>query len=70
MRKLNAKQKRLVIQFVKDYKASAGCYPSSVDDINPLLWHEIENLNDHETLYQNANRLINDYVINAVHVNN
>uniref|UniRef100_A0A6H2A6P3 Uncharacterized protein n=1 Tax=viral metagenome TaxID=1070528 RepID=A0A6H2A6P3_9ZZZZ len=64
MRTLNKKQKTLLNQFIKDYyKGSGGNYPHDVDDINPVLWSEIEQTNDHETLYQNANRYINDQVM-------
>lgn len=64
MRQLNAKQKKLLTQFMKDYHAgSGGNYPFSVDNINPFLWAEIEEANDHETLYQNANRFIMDTVM-------
>lgn len=65
MRQLNTKQKRLLDRFIKDYHAGSGQYPFSVDDINPVIWSEIEEANDHETLYQNANRYIGDQVTGA-----
>jgi hypothetical protein len=68
MRSLNAKQKRLLDKFVSDYyQGSGGQYPYSVDDINIVLWDEIERINDHETLYQNANRYINDVVMGKIY---
>lgn len=63
MRKLNAKQKKLLDKFIKEYhEGSGGQYPLSVDNMNPLAWAELEQANDHETLYQNANRYIGDII--------
>lgn len=64
MRELNNKQKKLLDQFIQQYyEGSGGTYPLFVDNINPFLWAEIVELNDHETLYQNANRYIMDRVL-------
>lgn len=64
MRKLTKKQQTLLSKFIAQYHAgSGGGFPYSVDDINPFLWAEIESLNDYETLYQDANRYINDQVM-------
>lgn len=64
MRQLNKKQKKLLDKFIIDYHAgSGGNYPLSVDNISPIIWAEIEQANDHETLYQNANSYIMDQIM-------
>jgi hypothetical protein len=64
MRVLNTKQKKMLDVFIEAYhEGSGGNYPLSVDNMNPWAWAELEKANDHETLYQNANRYIMDKVM-------
>ena len=68
MQQLNKKQKQLLDQFIVDYHAgSGGRYPIDIEAINPFVWAEIEQANDHETIVQNANRFIHDQVCNKMY---
>ena len=62
MRVLNKKQKRLLDEWFKTIKNEPGLAVRNItQDLIPLdLLKKIEALNDHETIYQNIDRYIND----------
>ena len=62
MRELNKKQKKLLDKWFETIKEEAGLGVCNVvDDLLPYdLWIKIQEINDHETIYQNINRYIND----------
>ena len=60
MRILNKRQKKIIdIWFDENWK---GDY-IDVDNIPLDIYNEIEEINDHETIYQNINRYINDKIM-------
>jgi len=62
MRVLNKKQKKLLDKWFETIKTEPGLAVGNVvDDLMPLeLLKELEAMNDHETIYHNINRYIND----------
>ncbi len=66
MRNLNKKQKSLIDQWFDKNWTGAGSL-NSCDDIPLELIVEIENINDHETIYQNIDRYINDKALEKMY---
>lgn len=56
MRTLNIKQKRMLVNTLQTYP---NIY--SHDNLPAGILRDLEDLNDHETIYQNIDRFINDY---------
>ena len=61
MRRLNARQKRLL-----DKQWAMG--KRSVYTLSASAFMELVKMNDHETLYQNADRYLMDKTLEEVHV--
>jgi len=66
MRALTEWQKKQLTQCVVNYYNQVHKFPIDVDDLNDEDVDRIYDANPHETFYQNANRLITDYVIDKV----
>jgi len=64
MRDLNKKQKRLLDEWFETIKNEPGlAVRDVVQDLLPIsLLEKLEAINDHETIYHNINRYINDKV--------
>ena len=63
MRKLNAKQKKLLDNWLKQNDHLPGlavCDVAQLPEFSPDLWIELQEINDFETIYQYVNRYIND----------
>ena len=62
MRTLNKKQKKLLDNWFETIKNEPGlAVRDVVRDLMPLdLYEKLEAINDHETIYDNINRYIND----------
>jgi len=62
MRTLNKRQKKLLDKWFETVKDEAGL--GVCDVVNDLLpndlWIKLQEIGDHETIYQNINRYIND----------
>ena len=59
MRVLNKKQKQIIKKWVNESYEGAGRILTS-DDMSIELQEELERINDHETIWQNIDRYIND----------
>jgi len=59
MRVLNKKQKNVIIKWFNENWKGAGSIYSS-DQMPIELLNEIERINNHETIWQNMDRFIND----------
>jgi hypothetical protein len=68
MRTLNNKQKKMIDAWFTANWQGAGSI-NSCDDMPMELLERIEQVNDHETIYQNIDRYINDLAVKNVHVN-
>jgi len=65
MRALTAGQKKLLDKYIVTYKnENVNLY--TVDDLTDHQWLVIENLNNTEVLWQNANRYISDKAIETI----
>jgi len=62
MRKLNAKQKKFIDQWFNRMWTGAGSV-YTVDQMTPDEQNQLQAMNDHETLWQNADRYINDKAV-------
>jgi len=62
MRKLNAKQKKLLDEFFKTIEHESGLgVRDIVEELLPYeLWARLKELNDFETLYQHINHYLNE----------
>ena len=62
MRKLNAKQKKLLDEFFETIKHETGLgVRDIVQDLLPYeLWVKLQEINDFETIYQRVNNYLND----------
>jgi len=62
MRTLNKRQKKLLDEWYETIKDEPGIsFVDVVRDVLPIeLWEKLQQMNDHETLYQNINRYITD----------
>jgi len=62
MRVLNNKQKKILDEWYETIKHESGLGVRDViQDLMPIeLWKKLERINNHETLYDNVNRYIND----------
>lgn len=61
--KLNAKQKKLINKFISDYhEGSGGSYPYTIDQCNPFLWQEIQDIHWFENVYTTADQYVSDAV--------
>jgi len=62
MRKLNKKQKNLLDKWYNENKDLPGLGVCDIvrDHLPIELLEKLEEINDHETLYQNVNRYVND----------
>ena len=69
MRNLNKKQKKLLDNWFETVKDESGLgVRDIVKDLLPYdLWKELERINDHETIYQNINRYLNDKAMAEVY---
>ena len=65
MRVLNTKQKKLIDTWI-DTVLNDGEKPCSSDDMPVELQEQIRVINDHETLWQNIDRHINDRVLEKI----
>jgi hypothetical protein len=66
MRQLTEWQKKRLTEETVKYYNLHHKFPIDIDDIDDQAVDEIYEGNAHETFYQNANRLISDYVIDKV----
>jgi len=66
MRVLNKKQKNIITKWFNENWQGAGSINSS-DDMPIELLDELERINDHETIWQNIDRFINDLACENVH---
>jgi hypothetical protein len=64
MRQLNKKQKKIIREWFN--KVDIGNY-ISIEDMPIELYEELEGINDHETIYQNIERYINDLVMEKLY---
>ena len=62
MRKLNAKQKKMLDSFFETIKHESGlAVRDIVKDLMPYsVWERLEALNDFETLYSHTNNYLNE----------
>ena len=62
MRVLNKKQKKMLDKWFETVKDESGMgVRDVVADLLPVeLWEELQAVNDHETIYNNINRYVND----------
>jgi hypothetical protein len=62
MRRLNAKQKKMLDSFFETIKHESGlAVRDIVQDLMPYdIWEELKALNDFETLYSHANNYLNE----------
>ena len=69
MRTLNKKQKKLLDNWFETIKDEPGLgVRDVVKDLLPVeLWEQLEQINDHETIYQNINRYINDKTMSQLY---
>ena len=69
MRTLNKRQKKLLDTWFETIKNEPGLdVRDIVKDLIPLdLLEKLEALNNHETIYQNINRYINDKICNKLY---
>lgn len=65
MRQLNNKQKKLIEKFL----ATGEMQYFNIDNY-PELYDELESINDHETMWSNANRYANDVLSAKRFLNN
>jgi hypothetical protein len=68
MRQLNKKQKNLIDKWLKECynnRQHAICYSS--DQMPIELQQELERINNHETIWSNIDRYINDQTLEMVH---
>ena len=66
MRKLNAKQKKLIDKWFDENWTGAGSL-YTVDQMSQADQEKLQAMNDHETLWQNADRYIGDKACENVH---
>lgn len=66
MRVLNKKQKKMIEKWFNENWQGAGSIYCS-DQMPQKLLDELERINDHETIWQNIDRLINDLACKNVH---
>jgi len=69
MRVLSKKQKKLLDKWFETIKNEPGLgVRDVVKDLLPVeLWDKLIDVNDHETIYQNINRYINDKTMNQLY---
>ena len=65
MRTLNKKQKKLIDKWFDNNWTGAGSL-GSVDDMPLELMEELERINDHETIWDNVTRYINDKALDRI----
>ena len=66
MRVLNKKQKQFIDKwFDKNWTGAGSIF--SVDQMSQAEQEQLQAMNDHETLWQNADRYINDKAMQIVH---
>ena len=66
MRVLNKKQKKIIDTWLEKV-LNDGANPCSVDDMPIELQEQIRVVNDHETIWQNIDRYINDKVLEKMY---
>jgi hypothetical protein len=66
MRQLNKKQKKLIKEWLD--KVDTGNY-IGIEDMPIELYEQLEKINDHETIYQNIERYINDLIMEKTYGN-
>ena len=64
MRVLNKKQKKMIDRWFDENWTGAGSIGSSRDMPIELL-DELETINDHETIWQNIDRYVNDLAMDS-----
>jgi len=62
MRKLSKKQKKLIAEWI-EASLLDGWSIFSIDQMDQEQANSILSFNDHETFWQNADRFINDYLM-------
>jgi hypothetical protein len=68
MRTLNKKQKTFITKwFNENWKGAGSIY--TIDQMPIEMQKKLEQMNDHETIWQNADRLISDLACQNVHNN-
>jgi hypothetical protein len=60
MRDLNKAQKKFLVKWASNNPVTLTSTYSPVDQMDYEEYEKLEAMNDHETLYQNANRYLND----------
>jgi len=66
MRVLNKKQKNFIDKWLETV-FNDGEQVHSIDDMPVEMQQELERMNDHETLWSNADRYINDKVLEKMY---
>lgn len=67
MRILNKRQKNIIdIWFDENWKGVGSFL--DVDNMPLDIYKKIEEINDHETIYQNINRYINDKIMDKLYL--
>ena len=66
MRQLSKKQKKYIEQWFNEAWTGAGSV-YMIDQMPQHMQKTLEAMNDHETLWQNADRFINDLACNKVY---
>ena len=61
MRTLNKKQKKLLTEAHKEH----GC--TSVWELPYEVWEQVEEVNNHETIYQNIDRFLSDLYFDSIY---
>jgi hypothetical protein len=67
MRQLNKRQKKLIKEWVDENLKKDFL---NLIDMPTELYEELERINDHETLYQNAERHIDDLILERAYGKN
>ena len=67
MRNLNKRQKNLIDKWFEENWTGAGSL-YTVDQMPTELQDELEAMNDHEIIWQNADRYINDKSVKKVYL--
>ena len=66
MRKLNAKQINFIKTWFKKMWTGVGSV-CTIDQMTPEQQNKLQAMNDHETLWSNADRLINDLALEEMY---
>jgi len=63
MRQLNRKQKELLKEWFTWNRGKCSLTKNNVQEIPFELWERIQEINDHETIYQNISNYLNELLM-------